>query len=82
MAAGTKSWTWQRSISSASGRPPRVLAVIAGCAGTRTTESRGQYLDGSVITAKVTAAILDDPSLTVSQIGVETYRMSSSWAAS
>ena len=52
--------------------------MIAGCAGTRTTESRGQYLDGSVITAKVTAAILDDPSLTVSQIGVETYRMSSS----
>jgi osmotically-inducible protein OsmY len=51
-----------------------VVAVIAGCAGTRTTESTGQYVDGSAITAKVKAAILDDPSLKVFQIGVETYK--------
>ncbi len=51
-----------------------VMVVIAGCAGTRTTESTGEYMDGSLITAKVKAAILEDPSLKVFQIGVETYK--------
>jgi osmotically-inducible protein OsmY len=51
-----------------------VLAVIAGCASTRTQESSGQYMDSSVITAKVKAAMFDDPSLKVFQIGVETYK--------
>ena len=50
------------------------LAVIAGCATTRTQESSGQYMDSSVITAKVKAAMFDDPSLKVFQIGVETYK--------
>ena len=50
-----------------------VLAVIAGCAGTRTTESTGEYVDGSAITAKVKAAILDDPGLKVFDISVETF---------
>jgi hypothetical protein len=50
-----------------------VLAVIPGYAGTRTTESTGQSMDESVITAKVECAILDDPSLKVFQIGGETY---------
>ena len=51
-----------------------VLAVIAGCAGTRTTESTGEYVDGSAITAKVKAAILDDPGLKVFDISVETFK--------
>jgi osmotically-inducible protein OsmY len=51
-----------------------VLAVIAGCAGTRTTESTGQYVDDSAITAKVKAAILEDPALKVFQISVETFK--------
>jgi len=51
-----------------------VLAVIASCAATRTSESTGQYMDGSVITAKVKTAILEDPTLKVFQIGVETYK--------
>ena len=51
-----------------------VLAVIAGCAGTRTTESTGQYVDDSTITAKVKAAILEDPTLKVFQISVETFK--------
>jgi osmotically-inducible protein OsmY len=51
-----------------------VLAVVAGCASTRTQESTGQYVDDSTITAKVKAAILDDPSLKVFQIGVKTYK--------
>ena len=51
-----------------------VMAVIAGCAGTRTTESTGQYVDDSTITAKVKAAIFDDPVLKVLQINVETFK--------
>ena len=51
-----------------------VLAVIAGCASTRTQESTGQYVDDSTITAKVKAAILDDPSLKVFDISVETFK--------
>ena len=51
-----------------------VLAVITGCAATRTTESTGQYIDSSTITAKVKTAILEDPSLTSFQIAVETYK--------
>jgi osmotically-inducible protein OsmY len=51
-----------------------VVAVIAGCAGTRTTESTGQYVDGSTITAKVKTAILEDPSLKVFDISVETFK--------
>jgi len=51
-----------------------VLAVIAGCASTRTQESTGQYFDDSTITAKVKAAIFDDPALKVFDISVETFK--------
>jgi len=50
------------------------LAVIAGCATTRTKESSGEYVDSSVITAKVKAAIFDDPALKVFDITVETFK--------
>jgi osmotically-inducible protein OsmY len=45
-----------------------------GCASTRTHESTGEYIDDSVITSKVKAAILDDPALKYFQISVETYK--------
>ena len=51
-----------------------VIAVIAGCAGSRTQESTGEYVDDSTITAKVKAAILGDPDLKVLQINVETFK--------
>ena len=51
-----------------------VLAVIAGCAASRTQESTGQYVDDSTITAKVKAEILGDPALKVFQISVETFK--------
>jgi osmotically-inducible protein OsmY len=51
-----------------------VLAVIAGCASTRTQESTGQYVDDSTITTKVKAEILGDPALKVFQISVETFK--------
>ena len=51
-----------------------VLAMMAGCASTRTQESTGQYVDDSSITAKVKADILGDPALKVFDIGVETFK--------
>ena len=51
-----------------------LTALIAGCAGTRTKESTGEYVDDSVITAKIKAEILDDPMLKVFQINVETFK--------
>ncbi len=50
------------------------IAVIGGCAGSRTQESTGEYVDDSTITAKVKAAIFDDPALKVFQISVETFK--------
>lgn len=50
------------------------MAVIGGCAGSRTQESTGEYVDDSTITAKVKAAILGDPDLKVLQINVETFK--------
>ena len=51
-----------------------MLATTMGCAATPTTESTGEYVDDAVITTKVKAAILDQPSLTSSEISVETYK--------
>ena len=51
-----------------------LTALIAGCAGTKTRESTGEYMDNSVITAKVKAAILEDPMLKMFQINVETFK--------
>ncbi len=51
-----------------------VLVVVAGCASSRTQESTGEYVDDSTITAKVKAAIFDDPALKVLQINVETFK--------
>lgn len=48
--------------------------ALLGCASTRTHESAGEYIDNSVITAKVKAAILEDPTLKSLQISVKTYK--------
>jgi osmotically-inducible protein OsmY len=52
------------------------LALMAtfGCASTRTHEATGQYVDDSVITAKVKAAVIGEPGLKVSEINVETFK--------
>ncbi len=51
-----------------------MMAAIAGCAGSRTQQSTGEYVDDSAITAKVKNAVLQDPSLKVFEIGVETFK--------
>jgi len=51
-----------------------LIAVFLGCASTPTREGTGEYVDDSAITAKVKAAILNEPSLKVFQINVETFK--------
>lgn len=51
-----------------------LLMSVVGCASTPTQEGTGEYIDDSVVTAKVKTAILNEPSLKVLQINVETYK--------
>ena len=51
-----------------------VLMAALGCASSRTHEGTGQYVDDSVITTKVKAAILDEPGLKSAEINVETFK--------
>jgi hyperosmotically inducible protein len=51
-----------------------VLATALGCASTSTTEGTGEYVDDSVITTKVKAAVFNEPSLKSSEINVETFK--------
>ena len=51
-----------------------LLITSVGCASTRTHESTGEYIDDSVITGKVKAAIMDDSSLKSAEINVETFK--------
>ncbi len=51
-----------------------LIALFLGCAATPNRESTGQYVDDSVITTKVKAAIFNEPSLKVFQISVETFK--------
>jgi hyperosmotically inducible protein len=50
------------------------LLTASGCAATRTQEGTGQYVDDSIITSKVKAAILAEPTLSSSEINVETFK--------
>ena len=49
-----------------------VTIALMGCASTQKQSSPGDYIDDTVITTKVKAAIFDDPNLRVMQISVET----------
>jgi hypothetical protein len=50
------------------------LVSVVGCASTSQQEGTGQYIDDTVITAKVKAAIFDDSLTKASEINVETYK--------
>lgn len=50
------------------------LISVVGCASTPKQEGTGQYIDDSVITGKVKAAILEEPTLKVAEINVETFK--------
>jgi osmotically-inducible protein OsmY len=51
-----------------------LITTFLGCAATPQSASTGQFVDDSVITTKVKAAIFEDPTLKTLQITVETYK--------
>lgn len=51
-----------------------LLATMLGCASTAKHEGTAEYIDDSIITANVKAAILNEPSLKVAEINVETFK--------
>jgi len=50
------------------------MVSVLGCASTATQEGTGEYVDDSVITAKVKSAIIGDASLKATEINVETFK--------
>lgn len=50
------------------------LTSAFGCAPTADRQGTGEYIDDSVITTKVKAAIFNEPTLKASEINVETFR--------
>jgi osmotically-inducible protein OsmY len=51
-----------------------LFTVFQGCAASQTHQSTGQYVDDSVVTSKVKAAIVNDLALKGFQISVKTYQ--------
>lgn len=47
---------------------------LASCGATNSRESTGEYIDDTVITTKVKAAILNDSTLSAAEINVETFK--------
>ena len=50
------------------------VALALGCASTSKQEGTGEYVDDTVITTKVKAAILNEPTLKSAEINVETFK--------
>ncbi len=50
------------------------LVSAVGCASSSKQEGTGEYVDDSVITTKVKAAIFNEPSLKSAEINVETFK--------
>ncbi|MCG2584444.1 BON domain-containing protein [Massilia sp. TS11] len=56
---------------------PIILSLalaLSACAPTRTSEGTGEYVDDSLITAKVKASIFNEPALKSTEINVETFK--------
>jgi osmotically-inducible protein OsmY len=50
------------------------LVLAAACTSGPKTEGTGEYIDDSLITTKVKAAIFNEPSLKSAEINVETFK--------
>jgi hypothetical protein len=50
------------------------LVALTACASTNSTEGMGEYVDDSLITTKVKAAVLNEPTLKSAEINVETFK--------
>ena len=51
-----------------------LIAALVACAPTSKHEGTGEYVDDSLITGKVKAALVADPELKATEINVETYK--------
>jgi len=51
-----------------------LLVFLVGCSPTRQQEGTGEYIDDTILTAKVKALIFDDPALKSAEINVETFK--------
>ena len=51
-----------------------LVASLTACAPTPKHEGTGEYIDDSLITGKVKAALVADPELKATEINVETYK--------
>ena len=51
-----------------------LLVFFVGCAATAKQEGTGEYIDDSVLTTKVKAAVFNEPSLKSTEINVETFK--------
>ena len=49
-------------------------AALGACASTSRSEGTGEYVDDAVITTKVKAAVLAEPTLNSAEINVETFK--------
>jgi hyperosmotically inducible protein len=50
------------------------VSSVVGCSSTPTREGTGEYIDDTLITTKVKAAIVNEPTLKVAEINVETFK--------
>ena len=51
-----------------------LMVTALGCASTAKQEGTGEYVDDTVITGKVKAAIFNEPTLKSAEINVETFK--------
>ena len=51
-----------------------LLLFTVGCAATSKQEGTGEYIDDTVLTTKVKAAVFNEPSLKSAEINVETFK--------
>jgi osmotically-inducible protein OsmY len=51
-----------------------LVATALGCASTPKQEGTGEYVDDTVVTGKVKAAIFNEPMLKSAEINVETFK--------
>ncbi len=50
------------------------LIAAGGCAGNRTTQAPGEYIDDSAITASVRTALIGESGVNSTDINIETFR--------
>ncbi|HZR03752.1 MAG TPA: BON domain-containing protein [Burkholderiales bacterium] len=51
-----------------------LFVFFVGCSSTSKQEGMGEYVDDTIVTSKVKAAIFNEPSLKSAQINVETFK--------